>query len=146
MLTHRGSIAAGLAPKLESTGDSGRKQPAEFQAGVDLILKTLRESDCPVTVVAVGSLRDVAAAYNRDRELCARTARAARARQPAEGPEEYATAVAGLRPELQADLTALFGAYARLRYDGAASDQRVARFAAAVRRFRPARRPATQPA
>ncbi|UCG72486.1 MAG: DUF3488 domain-containing transglutaminase family protein [Chromatiales bacterium] len=80
------------------------------------------------------------------RELCARTARAARARQPAEGPEEYATAVAGLRPELQADLKSLFGAYARLRYDGAASDQRVARFAAAVRRFRPARRPASQPA
>lgn len=80
------------------------------------------------------------------RELCARTARAARARQPAEGPEEYAMAIAGLRPELQGDVESLFGAYARLRYDGSATEQRVARFAAAVRRFRPGRRPATQPA
>lgn len=79
------------------------------------------------------------------RELCARTARATRTRQPAEGPQEYATAVISLRPELRADLESLFGAYARLRYDGPASYQRVASFAAAVKRFRPARRPATQP-
>ncbi len=80
------------------------------------------------------------------RQLCARTARAARARRPAEGPEEYATAIADLRPELQGELETLFGAYARLRYDGPASGQRIARFTAAVKRFRPARRPATQPA
>jgi UDP-2,3-diacylglucosamine pyrophosphatase LpxH len=65
-------IAAGLAPRLESPGDAGKTQSAAQQAGVDLILKTLQQSDSPVTIVAVGSLRDIAAAYNRDRALCGR--------------------------------------------------------------------------
>ena len=80
------------------------------------------------------------------RDLCKRTARAARPREASEGPEEYAAAVAGLRPELSDELSRLFGAYARLRYDGPARDERVAQFAAAVRRFRPGPRPANQPA
>jgi transglutaminase-like putative cysteine protease len=85
----------------------------------------------------------LARAYN---VLCARTARAARPRRPAEGPEEYAAAVADLRPELRSDVENLFAAYARLRYDGPAGREGIARFADAVSRFRPARRPAGQPA
>jgi transglutaminase-like putative cysteine protease len=80
------------------------------------------------------------------RQLCRRTARAARPRAPSEGPEEYADAAATLRPELRLELEGLFGAYARLRYDGSASATRIKAFTAAVRRFRPQRRPSTAPA
>ncbi len=64
-------IATGLAPKLFSPRDDGTSQPAAFQGGVNLILTTLRQCDDPVTIVSVGSLRDVAAAVNRDPALCA---------------------------------------------------------------------------
>jgi hypothetical protein len=63
--------ATGLALKLRGPSDGAKDQPAESQGGVDLILRTLRESPGPVSLAAVGSLRDVAAAYNRDRELFA---------------------------------------------------------------------------
>jgi hypothetical protein len=86
-----------------------------------------------------GAREPLARAY---RELCRRTARAARARDACEGPEEYAAAAAALRPDLRAQLQELFAAYARLRYDGAPSAARIGRFTAAVRRFRPSRRPA----
>lgn len=79
------------------------------------------------------------------RKLCARSARAARPRAPSEGPEEYADAIAGMRPDLRDQVQSLFGAYARMRYDGPTGDERIARFTDAVRRFRPARRPAGQP-
>ena len=58
--------ATGLVENLKSQADTCANQPPEAQAGVELILKTLRESDRPVTVFCVGSLRDMAAAYNRD--------------------------------------------------------------------------------
>jgi len=41
-------FAIGLAQKLISPGDDGRAQPAEFQAAVNLLLKTLREASAPV--------------------------------------------------------------------------------------------------
>ncbi len=43
--------------------------PEDELDGVHLILKTLRESDRPVIIFTTGSLRDVAAAYNREPEM-----------------------------------------------------------------------------
>jgi hypothetical protein len=63
-------LATGLAPRLVSPRDTAQGQPPEFQGGVELILATLRESNAPVTLAAVGSLRDYAAAVNREPELC----------------------------------------------------------------------------
>jgi hypothetical protein len=43
--------------------------PPFQQQGIELILKTLRESDQPVHIVSFGSARAVAVAYNREPEL-----------------------------------------------------------------------------
>lgn len=59
----------GLAEKLKSPGDKGLNEAAEYQAGVEQIIRILKESAEPVVIIAVGSLRDVAAAYNREPEL-----------------------------------------------------------------------------
>jgi hypothetical protein len=67
-------FAIGLARKLASPADDGRDQPARFQAAVDLLLKTLRESPEPVTIIAAGSVRDIAAAWNREPALMKRKA------------------------------------------------------------------------
>ena len=64
--------ATGLTKNLIDSTDTASTQPPEAQAGIDLILKTLREAKQPVTIFATGSLRDVAAAYNRDKELFVR--------------------------------------------------------------------------
>lgn len=61
--------AIGLAEKLSSSTDDGRAQPAQFQAAIELLLKTLRESQKPVTIITAGSVRDVCAAWNRDPNL-----------------------------------------------------------------------------
>ena len=61
--------ATGLVENLKSQADTCEQQSQDTQAGVNLILKVLRESDKPVTVFCVGSLRDLAAAYNREPEL-----------------------------------------------------------------------------
>ncbi|MBW8041047.1 MAG: hypothetical protein FVQ85_13735 [Planctomycetes bacterium] len=61
--------AIGLANKLKSSHDNGLKQLKEYQQGVELILTTLRTSKEPVTIITVGSLRDVAASYNRSPDL-----------------------------------------------------------------------------
>jgi hypothetical protein len=61
--------ASGLGAKLKSPDDKGLDQPPEYQGAVELLLKTLRASDRPVRVVAVGSMRDLAAAFNREPEL-----------------------------------------------------------------------------
>lgn len=60
---------AGLGAQLKHPGDGGQDQPAAFQAGVEAILRTLRESDRLATIITVGSLRDVAAAWNREPNL-----------------------------------------------------------------------------
>ncbi len=57
--------AIGLGSPLRSPGDDARDQPAQFQNGVALMLEVLRESPRPVTVFTTGSLRDVAAGFNR---------------------------------------------------------------------------------
>jgi hypothetical protein len=62
-------VVIGLATPLRHPQDAGAEQPAEFQGGVDAILRTLREADRLVTIIAVGSLRDVAAAWNREPNL-----------------------------------------------------------------------------
>ena len=61
--------ASGLGAKLRTPSDPGLDQPAECQGAVELFLKVLRDSDRPVRVVAVGSVRDIAAAFNRQPDL-----------------------------------------------------------------------------
>ena len=63
-------VAAGLWPALTSPEDKGLDRAPERQGGVELILKTLRESPEPVVVLSVGSARDIVAAFNREPELC----------------------------------------------------------------------------
>jgi inosine-uridine nucleoside N-ribohydrolase len=56
--------------KLRSFEDKGLY--VDNQEGVELILKTLRESDQKVALIAVGSMTDLAAAYLRDPSLWTR--------------------------------------------------------------------------
>ncbi|MFA7335079.1 MAG: nucleoside hydrolase [Kiritimatiellia bacterium] len=69
--------AAGLVHRLESESDAGLGQPKEAQAAVELILSALE--NCPdrgMIFTIVGSMRDLAAAYNREPKLFhAKTAR-----------------------------------------------------------------------
>ncbi len=55
----------GLGQKLKSPADKALDQPREFQHGVTTILTTLQQSPVPVMIAAVGSVRDVVAAFNR---------------------------------------------------------------------------------
>jgi hypothetical protein len=64
--------ATGLSAKLDSPDDKALSRPAEDQAAIELLLRTLAEADEPVTVITAGSLRDVAAAFNREPELLRR--------------------------------------------------------------------------
>jgi hypothetical protein len=59
----------GLGAKLRTPQDTGLDQPAQFQEGVSAILATLRQATNPVAIAAVGSMRDVAAAFNREPAL-----------------------------------------------------------------------------
>jgi hypothetical protein len=61
--------AIGLAERLRAPADKGLDQPERFQQGVRVILDVLRKARKPVTIITVGSMRDVAAAYNREPEL-----------------------------------------------------------------------------
>jgi len=62
-------VAVGLKHGLKSLNDNCVDQ-TETSTGVKLILKTLKESAEPVTIITVGSLRDVAVSLNSDPELC----------------------------------------------------------------------------
>lgn len=62
-------FATGLSSKLDAPEDKGLGQPEKDQGGVLKILETLESTAEPVTIIAVGSLRDVAAAYNRNSKL-----------------------------------------------------------------------------
>jgi hypothetical protein len=68
----RAPFAIGLGTPLRRADDHGRDQPERFQKGVALILDALRRSSGKVTVFTTGSLRDVAAAFNREPELLRR--------------------------------------------------------------------------
>jgi hypothetical protein len=61
--------ALGLSDKLQSPGDKGLWQAKEYQDGTEFILTILRNSKEPVTIITVGSLRDIAACYNRSPDL-----------------------------------------------------------------------------
>jgi hypothetical protein len=61
--------AIGLGEKLQRPADKGLDQPEAYQGGIKLILDILRQADRPVIIDAVGSMRDVAAAFNREPEL-----------------------------------------------------------------------------
>jgi hypothetical protein len=61
--------ATGLREKLISQQDKAENQPAESQKGVELIIKTLRESKEKVVLFLVGSCRDFAVAFNREPDL-----------------------------------------------------------------------------
>ncbi|MCC6823231.1 MAG: nucleoside hydrolase [Verrucomicrobia subdivision 3 bacterium] len=59
----------GLGAKLHAPHDPGLDQAEPFQAGVAAILDTLRRATNPVTIITVGSVRDLVAAFNREPEL-----------------------------------------------------------------------------
>jgi len=62
-------FAAGPFTMMESPEDKMLDVPGFQQQGVDLILKVLRESPEPVTILSFGSARPIAVAYNRDPQL-----------------------------------------------------------------------------
>lgn len=62
-------VAIGLAQRLSSPHDQALGQPPQFQEGVKLILRALREARAPVMIATAGSVRDVVAAFNREPEL-----------------------------------------------------------------------------
>ena len=57
--------AVGLSEPLKSPDDPAVNELDRYQEGVGLILDILETTSDPVTIVTVGSLRDVAAAFNR---------------------------------------------------------------------------------
>ncbi len=57
--------AAGLIANLAHPEDTARGRHPSEQGGVALILEVLEAAEEPVTIFTTGSLRDVAAAYNR---------------------------------------------------------------------------------
>lgn len=61
--------AIGLKTPLASLTDTGTNQAAEYQGGVQLIIDQLTSSKEKVNLITVGSLRDIAAAYNRNSQL-----------------------------------------------------------------------------
>jgi transglutaminase-like putative cysteine protease len=68
--------------------------------------------------------------------LCRLLAKRVRAREPAEGPAEYAAAVARMRPDIGATIEALASHYLRLRYDKIPTATETQRFAQLVRQLR----------
>lgn len=67
--------AAGPFAMMKSPEDTMLDVPAFQQQGVELILRTLRESRETVEIVSFGSARPVAVAFNRDPELLAKKLR-----------------------------------------------------------------------
>jgi len=63
------AYAVGLAGPLRYPEDKAENQSRRMADGVELILRVLRESDQKVIINATGSMRDVAAAFNRDEAL-----------------------------------------------------------------------------
>jgi len=61
--------AIGIHRRLSTGDDQAADVPLEFQGGIELILSVLRQSQEKAILFTTGSLRDVAAAYNREPEL-----------------------------------------------------------------------------
>jgi hypothetical protein len=66
----------GLEHALKSVDDPATDQPESTQGAVNMILSVLQESKEKVCIFTVGSLVDVAAAYNREPELLRKKVRA----------------------------------------------------------------------
>jgi hypothetical protein len=62
-------FAVGPFTRMKSLHDQMRDVPRFQQQGIELLLKTLAESRANVDIVSFGSLRVIAAAYNRDPAL-----------------------------------------------------------------------------
>ncbi len=80
--------ATGLDQPLRAVDDQALNQSDAAQGAVRLILSTLRESHEKVCIFTVGSLRDVAAAYNRDPDLLRAKVRAIYV-NAGTGPDQY---------------------------------------------------------
>lgn len=77
LLTKRSVPSArGPVDALKSLTDPAQDRPPDEQAGIELLLKTLRESPAPAVVSVVGSARVLAAAYNREPKLLEEKVRA----------------------------------------------------------------------
>lgn len=63
-------VATGPVDPLRDASDDCRDRALGEQAGVELILRVLRETERPVVVSVVSSLRPLLGAYNRDPALC----------------------------------------------------------------------------
>jgi hypothetical protein len=63
------SCAAGPFTRMKSPADKMLDVPGFQQQGVELILRTLKESASPVDIVSFGSARPIAVAFNRDPAL-----------------------------------------------------------------------------
>lgn len=61
--------SVGLSEPLKTSDDEALDEEDKYQAGVGLILDVLEKAEEPVTIITVGSLRDVAAAFNRRPDL-----------------------------------------------------------------------------
>lgn len=59
----------GLAANLCNQQDKALEQAIQFQAATNALIETLKESSSKIVIITVGSLRDIAAAYNRFPEL-----------------------------------------------------------------------------
>ncbi len=59
----------GLSRPLANALDPGYGELKKYQKGVKLIINVLREAAKPITIITVGSMRDIAAAYNREPAL-----------------------------------------------------------------------------
>lgn len=68
-------VAAGPFTMMENPEDKMLEVPGFQQQGVELILKILRESPEPVTILSFGSARPIAVAYNRNPHLFERKVR-----------------------------------------------------------------------
>lgn len=62
-------FAIGPMKPLDSADDKKENAPAFQQAGIDLLIRSLEQSNQPVHILSFGSARTIAAAYNRRPEL-----------------------------------------------------------------------------
>lgn len=69
-------VAVGPPDPLSDEHDDARNRPPREQAGIELLLETLRSSPQPVFISVVGSTRALAAAYNRSPALVKEKTRA----------------------------------------------------------------------
>ncbi|MEW5910238.1 MAG: hypothetical protein AB1659_10600, partial [Thermodesulfobacteriota bacterium] len=62
-------VGIGLSKPLRTSSDKGLFESKKYQSGVRLIIDVLRNSNQPISIIATGSLRDIAAAFNQEPDL-----------------------------------------------------------------------------